>query len=184
LPGPLRICAGRDLGEGLRPLGLREDVVLGLGVADGTTLCAKLIARGSSGTLDCDGGTPADVVAAQAAGGLTRVTIDTGLGLDAGTGAAIIRAPISFQTLPAGMPPSACATTAYPPQQFSAALTTAIGTARVADLEGNTLAEISANGSTFDCANWLAGEGAALVLPFPVVDAVGGDFAAVLVLSE
>jgi len=184
LPGTLRICAGPDLGDGQYPLALREDAVLGLALVDGTTLCARLLARGSSGSLDCNGGGAADVATMQTEGGATRVTVDTGLGVDAGTGAAVLRAPIAFRLLPAGTPPSACRTTGYPSQQFLAALTTATGTARVEALAGGTVAEVSATGMPFDCATWRDGGGAALVLPFPVVNSTAGDLAAALILSE
>src|SRR5262249_15512385 len=82
--GALRICAGPDLSGGVHPLALRDDAVLSLAVRDGSTLCIRLAARGSSGILDCDGGTSADVLAAQAAGDPAHVTVDSGLGLDAG----------------------------------------------------------------------------------------------------
>jgi hypothetical protein len=184
LPGSLRICAGADLGDGLHPLGLREDAVLGLTLTDGTTLCVKLDARGSSGILDCDGDTASDVLAARGAGGATRVVVDTGLGLDAGTGAAVIRAPISLVQLPAGTPPSTCTTTSYPAAQFVAALTTATGVGQILDLDGGVLAEIRATGANFDCSTWRNGGGGKLIVPVPAIGTSAGDVAIALVLAE
>jgi len=184
LPGPLLLCAGPDLSGGVHPLNLREDAVLGLAVADGTTLCAKLTAAGSSGILDCDGGTAADVLAAQATGTSTRVAVDSGLGLDAGTGAAVLRAPIAFVQLPAGSSPNACATVQYPDAPFTAALTTATGTAQVLDADGAVLAEIQATGVNFDCSTWRQAGAATFVLPFPAIGTSAGDVAAALVLAE
>jgi len=182
LPGPLRICAGPDQSGGVRALALREDAVLGLGAADGSTLCVKLAAAGSGGILDCDGGTAADILAAQTVGSAT--TVDSGLGLDAGTGAAVLRAPVAFVQLPAGTPPSACTAAAYPDAAFTAALTTATGAAQVLDARGTVLAEVQASGVNFDCATWRQGGGASFVLPFPAIGTSSGDVAAALVLTE
>lgn len=181
----LRICAGGDIGDGLHPLTIREDAVLGLALADGGVLCAKISARGSNGSLDCDGGTPAGVLATQDPAGLRRVTVDTGLGLDAGTGAATIFAPIAVLQLPAGSTPDACQTADYP-SGFSGALTTAAGTAQVIELDGTVVAEASGTGASFDCSNWKAGGVGALVMPFPLVNPPSGegDLAAVLELRE
>ena len=183
LAGVLRICAGQALGDGLYALNLREDAVLGLGLSEGGILCARISARGSSGALDCDGGSAVDVRATQDADGATRVAVDSGLGLDAGTGAAVIRAPIAVVQLPAGALPSDCAGAVYPPP-FNGALTTGEGTAQVLDADGGVLAEVRATGSSFRCDEWTSGPGGTLVLPFPAVNTPNGDRAAVLVLAE
>jgi hypothetical protein len=78
LPAQLRICAGRPLAEGIHPLSLREDAVLGVTLATGGVLCARISARGSSGSLDCDGGSTADVNAVQDVEGATRIAVDSG----------------------------------------------------------------------------------------------------------
>lgn len=183
--GTLRLCAGTDIGEGLHPLTLREDAVLGLPLADGGTLCAKISARGSNGFVDCNGGTAADVRASQDLRLPTRVTVDTGLGLDAGTGAATILAPIAVLHLPPGSTPAACQDAAYP-SAFSGALTTAMGSAQVIGLDGDLLTEIDDGGTSFDCAAWQSGGSGTLVLPFPLpsVSPDAADLAAMLELSE
>ena len=184
LPGPLHICAGPDLGGGVHALGLRADAVLGLGASDGSTICAKLTALGSTGTLACGGGTPADVRASQDAEGLGRVMVETGLGLEAGTGAAFIRAPIAIVQLPPGSSPDACTTMQYPDASFTAALTTATGTAQVLDRSGAVVAEVSATGVNFDCSTWRDNGPGTLVLPFPAVNTGAGDVAVSLVLAD
>lgn len=181
----LRICAGADIGDGLHPLTIREDAVLGLALADGGTLCAKISARGSTGSLDCNGGTPADVRVMQDVQGVTRVAVATGLGVDAGTGAATILAPIAVLQLPPGSTPAACQTAAYP-SAFTGVLTTAAGTAQVVELAGPVVAEASGSGTNFDCSAWQSSAVGALVMPFPLVNAPSGDgdLAAVLELRE
>jgi len=183
LTGTLRLCAGTEIGDGIHTLNLREDAVLGLALTDGETLCVQVSARGSSGSVDCDGGSPADVRASQDPDGLTRIAVDAGLGVDAGTGAAIILAPISVLFLPPGAAPSDCQTAEYPPA-FNGALTTATGTAQVVTLGGTVVAESSAAGTSFDCSTWQSGGTGAFVLPFPAVNRATGDLAAVLQLSE
>lgn len=178
----LRICAGRELTDGLYPLNVRDDAVVGVPLADGTVLCAKITARGSSGTLDCNGGSAFDVEASQDREALTRITVETGLGLDAGTGAALIRLPIAFVQLPDGSAED-CQDAVYPPS-FNAALTTAAGVAQVRDLDSSVLAESSAVGVPFACESWRAGGAGAFVLPLPIVNGPAGDLATVLVLSE
>jgi hypothetical protein len=179
----MRICAGRTVGNGIYPLSVREDVVLGVALSGGGVLCAKISARGSGGTIDCDGGTPGDARAVQDVDALTRIAVDSGLGVDAGTGGAVIRAPVAVVQLPAGATVDDCDSAAYP-QPFNAALTTAAGTAQVLDLDGTVRAEATAAGAPFDCAAWSSGGAGALAMPFPLVNSPSGDRAAVLVLAE
>ncbi len=180
---PLRICAGVDLGDGVHPLTLREDMRFGLTIADGSVLCGKILARGSGGVLDCDGGTAQDVRAfADAATG--RISSDTGLGLPAGTGAASLRAPMALLVLPANATPSDCFGARFG-SEFSAVLTTAQGTADIVDANGTPLVTLSTSGTAFDCRNWRTPGGAALVVPIPAANtATSGDVAATLVLAE
>lgn len=101
LPGPLALRAGRPdpdaPGEEAcsAPLSLTADVVLGfnqpLGVA-----CTKFFAAGSSGTIDCDGGTAHDIDLVQDSNGTGEngePVYSTGLGnpIEAGPGAATLR---------------------------------------------------------------------------------------------
>lgn len=61
LPGPILLHAGRPEPEVAGgpscsvPLTIEQDVVLGFPLPVGQTLCTKLFAEGSAGTLDCDG---------------------------------------------------------------------------------------------------------------------------------
>jgi hypothetical protein len=181
--GSLDICAGPDLSGGVHPLALRADAVLRLGISDGRTLCVRLTASGSSGILDCDGGTAADVVT-QIAGSDSRITVDTGLGVDAGTGAAVLRVPLAVALLPADVPPGTCDVATQSASTFTAALTTATGIAQILDVDGAVLGEVQASGVNFDCSAWRAPGAAKLVLPFPALATTSGNVAAALVLAE
>ncbi len=179
----LRICAGAEIADGIHPLNLREDVTVGVTLEGGGTLCARIFGRGSSGSIDCDGGTAGDVLALRDADGLTRVAVHDGLGLDAGTGAAVIRAPVAILQLPEGSSPADCAAAVYPPP-FNAVLTTATGTAQVTTATGEPIAEATGGGVNFDCTSWQHGGPGAFALPFPFVNSPAGDIADVLVLAE
>jgi hypothetical protein len=89
---------------------------------------------------------------------------------------------MSVVELPAGSSPDDCANAAYP-QPFRGVLTTATATARVITLAGVVVAEASATGRNFDCAQWQDG-GGAFVLPFPLVNGPHGDIADVLLLAK
>lgn len=180
---PLHICAGPDVGEGVHVLALREDSRFGLPLVDGSTLCGKLVARGSFGIIDCDGGVPLDVraVAEQHDG---RTTVDFGLGQPAGTGGATLRFQTSYLVLPAGSTPSDCFAAQFR-TEVPGALTTQIGTAEVHDAEGDAVATLSRSGQPFSCESWRNGGGAVLVLPIPGAGTPqAGDVAAALILEE
>lgn len=61
---PLRLRAGAvDPVTGIAPIRLEQDVTYGYSIIDGaTTVCVRLLAEGSTGQLDCDGGSPQDVL--------------------------------------------------------------------------------------------------------------------------
>lgn len=60
---PLRLRAGPvDPVTGIAPIRLEQDVIYGYRIIDNqTTVCVRLLAAGSTGQLDCDGGSPQDV---------------------------------------------------------------------------------------------------------------------------
>jgi hypothetical protein len=68
LPGPIVITAGRPdpnaEGEAAcqAPLTLAHDAIFGFQTIQPGTVCNKLFAEGSIGVIDCDGGTPQNVV--------------------------------------------------------------------------------------------------------------------------
>ncbi len=180
---PLRLCAGPDLGDNVHALTLREDARFAIPLADHTTLCVKILARGSDGLLDCGASTAHDVRATQDAAGAQRITVDSGLGLPAGTGAASLRAPVAVVQLPAGSTTSQCAEAIFD-IEFEGVLTTATGTAEIVDANGVPLVSLGRQGENFSCRFWRDGGEGALVLPLPLANTATGDVATVLGLSE
>ena len=113
-----------------------------------------------------------------------RTTVDSGLGVPAGTGSASLRLPVSFLRLPSGSAPDDCADAEFG-GNLNDALTTATATAEVIDGSGATIASLVRVGAPFDCARWqTGGEQPALVLPIPTTDPEAGAVAAALVLAE
>ena len=186
--GPLRICAGAHQGNGVYPLSLMEDVVLGLTVLDTSVICIKIFAAGSGGSIDCNGGSAHDVSFTQNSndvGAADPPVVTTGLGTDAGPGAATLTTVMSFVYLPAGSDPGACATQDYG-DTFPAAFTTATATSVVTDAVPNHgTRTLTARGSGFDCISWtLTDSPGTLVAPVAGLDTVVGDVAAALTLVD
>jgi len=179
---PLRICAGPDLGNGQHALTLRESAHFGVPLLDGSVLCTTVLSRGSTGVLDCSDSTPQDVHA-QADAESGRTTVDTGLGVPAGTGHASLRVPVGFNLLPSGAAPSDCATD-VPVVGGNGALTTATATAEVVAAAGEVVATLARRGAPFSCAFWRDGGEPILILPIPAANTSAGDVAAALVLAD
>lgn len=179
---PLRICAGPDLGGGQHALTLRETAHFGIPLSDGSVLCTTIRARGSDGVLDCSNSTAQDV-RAESDAETGRVTVDTGLGVPAGTGHASLRAPVGFQVLPSGAAPSDCASVT-PAVEAGGALTTATAVAEVVDALGEPVASLARRGEPFSCAFWRDGGTPILILPIPAANTSAGDLAAALVLAD
>ena len=179
---PLRLCAGPDLGNGTHALTLRENALFGIPLTDGEVLCVQFYARGSDGVLDCGNTVEQDVYAA-ADHDTGRITVDSGLGVPAGTGSASLRLPVAFRVLPSGSTANDCLSVEFA-AAITDALTTATATAEVLDEHGVPLASLVRVGAPFSCAEWALGGQPVLVLPIPTVDSVAGDVAAALELAD
>ncbi len=184
--GPLRLCIGDAASDGRRPVILAESATLGIRLRDASVLCVKLFSQGSSGSIDCNGGTAYDVLASQDSRGdepADAVVTTSGLGTDAGAGAAAINVRASFLNLPSGVA-SDCDDRPFG-SGFDVVLTTANGRAEVLNpIQGGTVT-FSATGQNFDCSRLTDSTGpGTFVLPFAGVDTVVGDVANVLILAE
>lgn len=60
--GAIGLCAGAPDGNGVASLTVNADSIFGFRVADASIICVKIEAAGSTGKLDCDGGTPVGVL--------------------------------------------------------------------------------------------------------------------------
>jgi hypothetical protein len=183
--GPLKIVAGAIGANGIAPLSLQEDAIFGLRVVDNSVVCLKLVAAASSGSIDCDGGTPYDVTVTQDSQGdqpaLPNILV-TGEGTDGGAGAATLSVMMEAALLPIGSSTASCPTATFNIMQTSA-FTTRKATATVlnaladspsADPTGKI--SVSVTGRNFTC-DTFATENAVgtLVAPFIGLDQNAGE---------
>jgi hypothetical protein len=177
--GPLVLDGGLPDASGVAQLSLADDVTITVSVADGSYACIKLFAAGSSGSIDCDGGTPYDVQASQPSGDVGMAfDLQTGLGAPAAPGNGVLLVMQQGQSVPAGPVPD-CSSITYddPPQLF--AYTTTTGTA----VKGSV--QLAVSGEPFSCNDFSTpGSGGMLVSPAPVYHVPYGDFANVFRLAD
>lgn len=175
------LCAGPGT-AGVFPLRLLRDATVGTELPDGRVLCARLIAAGSQGALDCAGEGAHDVRFEVDTEGESELQI--GIGAVSGAGAAAIQLPVAFLILEAPATADQCFGAEYgPPIQM--AMTTAGGAAAVVN-GGETGLEVSAQGENFDCTEWTEPDGVgAFVLPVATAaSSPFGESASVLILPE
>jgi len=177
--GPLQLVGGTPDANGVAPLSLGADAEFTVKIIDTSIVCFRLLAAGSSGSIDCDGGTAYDVEVTQDAGANTTETLETGLGTDAGAGAATLEVMQQSAQLPAGSNASACATATYDPP-VQAVYTTAMATA----IKGTLM--LSQSGENFSCASFATTDGPGmLVSPSAANDPrAGGDVVNALRLAD
>lgn len=181
LEGPLNICAGAQRVDGSYSLTLVEDAFFAFTAADDSVFCVRLSARESSGSIDCDGGSAHDVVASQELPDAPIVT--SGLGVDAGPGAATLNTRVSIVGLPAGSTAADCGSQPPTDGGFSTSLTTAQALGELID--GDQELSLAAIGTNFDCDRWTETDSpGTFVLAFPVPGTIAGDTVNALVLTD
>jgi hypothetical protein len=177
--GPITIVGGAPDANGIAPLSLAEDATFNVRVLDGSGVCFKMLAAGSSGTIDCDGGTPADVSATADPGPEASPMLTTGQGADAGPGAATLLVTLQSVQLPVGTSIDTCATA-----EFSGGAVTAFTTATATATKGATM--ISRSGENFDCGTFTTSDGpGVLVAPSVAYETrAGGDLSSITSLAD
>lgn len=181
-PGPLKLLLGPQDEDGVGSLRLEEDVFLRIGVIDGTYLCFHMMAEGSDGSIDCDGGTAYDTRSTQPAGDVGfPFAIETGLGDPSGPGDGNLLVPVLFQLIGFDSPDfgKACEEVTYtnPVQTFPFTTTTATS------VKGDLVLPIE--GQPFDCdAFGTSGSGGQLAAGAPATQAPIGDVANVFRFGE
>jgi hypothetical protein len=182
--GPLVLAAGVPNASGVATVRLKQDAYFKINVPPGnTTLCVKMVAAGSSGSIDCDGGTPYGVELIELPGNTPPSVPVTGRGTDSGAGAAQLtvmqaitevgnqcndtthkctitntactRASECINDFNTTMP---CDATTVFTTPVSAVYTTANFLAK------KGVAQVSKNGENFDCANWTMTNGAGMLV--------------------
>jgi hypothetical protein len=179
-PGPLMLELGAQDANGIAPFTLAQDVTLDISIVDSSRVCIKMMAAGSHGQIDCDGGTPYDVTCSRPkmAPGIAFTCV-TGQGSPAGPGNGNLTVPVLFQLVAAGVA-TPCDQVTYmnPEQDF--VFTTTNGTAQVT----GTMATLTTIGRPFDCANFSTAGTGLLTAPLPANQAPIGDVGNALRLSE
>ena len=178
-PITFMIAMGAQDSNGVAPLSLKQDVQFFGDIFGGAgCFCLKLFANGSSGSIDCNGGTPYDTQIFQAAGQGPAWEATTGLGDPSGPGNAnlIVNGQLQFVS---GV---TCATVNCtfpdPPVPFPFTTTKALS-------RKGTALFLQNHGEAFDCANFgTSGSGGALVSGGAITIDPVGDTADSFRLSE
>ncbi len=178
-PGPIVLTAGAADAEGVATLGLAEDARFAVTTLGGV-VCYHMIAEGTTGKIDCDGGTPVDISITQAAGeGAPPPTVLTEQGEPGAPGSAYLLVMQESVQLASTLPTSACATATFDPVQV-AYYTTGNATGTKGDKT------ITRPGEAFDCATFTQTDGAGILAnPSVAVNALaGGDVANITLLAD
>jgi hypothetical protein len=207
--GTFTLRAGEPGPDGVATLTVPEDAYLHFNDIGGGTDCIKLIAAGSEGKLDCDGGTAVGTKLTQdsggtGSGGLNGPSTSTyELGAPGVAGDAYVKLRVEAVTCggvlgipngcPGGRPLSAeeCAepgrvdyTKAF---VYDLALTTGTATTEITNARQGVTQTIEETGAPFDCANFVGEDLAGtLVIPLTItdVDIINGDAANVAILDD
>ncbi len=184
--GPLVLEAGQTDANGVAPIRLRDDALIGLRVATGDIACLKLAAAGSSGSIACEGGEGHGVRVTRAAGPFAPPSmVEPFLGTDSGPGAATLLVPLRWVQLPVGASFEDCLTTdQYGPEELAA-----FSTGEVTTVKGDT--QLVLRGENFvrgpGGVNWRQEDGPGMfVLGLPTFDSrvPHGDLAAALQFAD
>jgi hypothetical protein len=181
-PGPLVLGLGTPNSEGIAQLRLKEDAVFSIVVVDSTCFCLKLLAAGSSGSIDCDGGTAYDTVVTQASGEGPAWSAEYNMGEPAGPGNGDLRVMglIERVNVPDECATANCAGREYadPPNPFPLTTTNAIAH------KGTTLTLVN-RGEAFSCPNFATpNSGGALAAGGAITIEPVGDTADTIRFSE
>jgi hypothetical protein len=153
---PAYFCAGPDE-SGRHPLRLLGDFITGIRISDGSVLCARFTAEGSSGILDCAGTEPHGVrQETDRDDGV--LDLATGLGGPAGVGAASLSLPVAFRQLASSASVNACFGLEYGGTDLLG-LTTGEAEAEVLHAIQGGVVAIAGSGENFDCEDWRSEDG-------------------------
>jgi len=195
--GAIALTAGGPGGDGVAPLAVASNSFIGFGVIDGSIVCARIDAAGSTGKIDCDGGTPVDVTVTQNSNGAGAndppvVQTEQGAPGPAGSGYVVVTARLAqcpndpscaLVNDPADcLDPGTVNYDAFPSAQGAFTTGTATATVQNASQGGNPT--ISVTGRPFSCASWTTDGPGVLEAPVPFLDSVVGDLANVVQLDD
>lgn len=184
----LFIQAGEIGPDGIVPVSLVADATVAFRVIDNSVVCFRLLAEGSTGTIDCDGGSAHDVLLTVDSHGTDEegpIMLLPGQGEDAGPGALTLLVMQQGANLPAGSTLADCLTADFGEPELTA-YTTAAATGRVTNpRQGGNDVTLARSGTNFSCDGWTSQEPfGALVNPILGIDTQVGDTVQVLKLGE
>jgi hypothetical protein len=198
--GSLELCGGvTNPSNGVASLALNADAIFGWKVIDNSFVCVKVLAAGSTGKLDCDGGTPVDMRFfrdSHGEGDNEPETMENELGTPGPAGAAYVVAPMQLLNCPDD---DACPTAlasaldcADPAKVDFSAITPSLhglttGSLRseiVNPRQGGTVG-ITKTGQPFSCAAWTTEDGAGILeMAILGVDTQVGDVANIAQIDD
>jgi hypothetical protein len=175
----MTLVAGPVGANGVASLALKQDVYLAVGNPL-NVVCFHVIAEGSSGEIDCDGGTAYGVMIEQETGDLPPPgPPQTGLGDDTGPGGAILFVTQESVQLGAGTTLETCLTATY-----DAPTETVYTTGMATAIKGEKMLTVA--GENFNCDTFTETDTAGMLVNPSVAfnSAAGGDVANHLRLAD
>ncbi|MFN8641565.1 MAG: hypothetical protein U0802_07880 [Candidatus Binatia bacterium] len=180
--GPITLTLGTPDANGVAAFGLKEDVFINIGIVDGSKLCFHMMKSGTTGSIDCDGGTAYDTRSTQPAGDVGfPFAIETNLGAPSGPGNGNLLVPVSYKIIQPTDPDynKACPDVTY----TNPVLTVPFTTTKATSVKGTLVLEVS--GQAFSCANFeTSGSGGQLAAGSPATQAPVGDVSNVFRFGE
>lgn len=152
---PLKLAAGAvDPATGIAPLHLEEDAIFGWRtIQAGPVLCVKILAQGSTGQIDCDGGSAQDVlmtVDSNFSNPASPAVLTAHTGNPSRPGAVTLSVMATVDNIQGLPSPNDCVTHTFgAPSQFH--FTTETGTALVNNAPNNTLTRFCSLDPTTAC---------------------------------
>ncbi|GIW39931.1 MAG: hypothetical protein KatS3mg076_0508 [Candidatus Binatia bacterium] len=164
MTGILRLTAGTPDENGVAQLALAEDGYLAIGIPlGGLGLCMKFEAAGSTGFVDCDGGSVTDVRASRNSNGADPggPTVFEVTGEPSGPGNAVLDVMVSTVQLDGNSAPTVeeCMAQTYPPAEQFVFSTSRIDATIENPRAGTSVTSASREGEAFDCSNWTQADG-------------------------
>lgn len=156
--GPIRLKAGSPDANGVAPVTLEADVEFAVDSLGGA-ICFKMLAEGTTGFIDCDGGTGVDVTVTQEEGpDAPPPVVTTGLG-EGAPGALFLTVMQQSVPLGIGTTVDACAGATFNPAE-AVVYTTGMTTAT----KGGAPAPIMVSGESFSCDGFTTEDGAGMIV--------------------
>lgn len=198
--GALALTAGTPDAGGIAPLALAADSIGGMKIVDNSFLCFKFDAAGSTGKIDCTGGTPVGLdYSVDSHGAMpddpSVLLVEQGAAGGAGAGYLVVTGRTvncPDASNPACLGPLTDAADCADPGKVdfsmlsgdTVGLTTGTVVSHVVNPRQLTAVSLSKTGMSFDCGAWAEDGPGILVMGVIGTDTIAGDVANVLQLDD